>query len=118
MCDDRTDYNRHARGGSRTARAPERGFTLIEVLIALDRRRGAGRRDARDWRRTCTRCRISGAIVGEPPPDMLQPMRVRLRLAPNPDAAAACRRRRPACRDARGRVRKWHDIVITYDVIA
>ena len=35
MCDDRTDYNRHARGGSRTARAPERGFTLIEVLIAL-----------------------------------------------------------------------------------
>ncbi|WP_438820196.1 type II secretion system protein [Burkholderia contaminans] len=34
-CDDRTDYNRHARGGSRTARAPERGFTLIEVLIAL-----------------------------------------------------------------------------------
>ncbi|WP_321910768.1 prepilin-type N-terminal cleavage/methylation domain-containing protein [Burkholderia cepacia] len=34
-CDDRTDYNRHARGGSRTARAPQRGFTLIEVLIAL-----------------------------------------------------------------------------------
>ncbi|MBN3799940.1 YbaB/EbfC family DNA-binding protein, partial [Burkholderia sp. Ac-20392] len=23
-----------------------------------------------------------------PPPDMLQPLRVRLRLAPNPDAAA------------------------------
>ncbi|WP_240690334.1 prepilin-type N-terminal cleavage/methylation domain-containing protein [Burkholderia cepacia] len=35
MCDGRTDYNRHARGGSRTARAPQRGFTLIEVLIAL-----------------------------------------------------------------------------------
>ncbi len=35
MCDDRTDYNRHARGGSRTARAPQRGFTLIEVPIAL-----------------------------------------------------------------------------------
>ncbi|WP_244101770.1 PulJ/GspJ family protein [Burkholderia cepacia] len=35
MCDDRTDYNRHACGGSRTARAPQRGFTLIEVLIAL-----------------------------------------------------------------------------------
>ncbi len=35
MCDDRTDYNRHARGGSRTARTPQRGFTLIEVLIAL-----------------------------------------------------------------------------------
>ncbi|MDN7911533.1 prepilin-type N-terminal cleavage/methylation domain-containing protein [Burkholderia cepacia] len=35
MCDDRTDCNRHARGGSRTARAPQRGFTLIEVLIAL-----------------------------------------------------------------------------------
>ncbi len=35
MCDDRTDYHRHARGGSRPARAPERGFTLIEVLIAL-----------------------------------------------------------------------------------
>ncbi len=34
MCDDRTDYNRHARGGSRTARTPQRGFTLIEVLIA------------------------------------------------------------------------------------
>ncbi len=35
MCDDRTDCNRHARGGSRTARTPQRGFTLIEVLIAL-----------------------------------------------------------------------------------
>ncbi|MDN7611457.1 prepilin-type N-terminal cleavage/methylation domain-containing protein [Burkholderia cepacia] len=35
MCDDRTDYNRHARGGSRTARTPQWGFTLIEVLIAL-----------------------------------------------------------------------------------
>ncbi|WP_233634109.1 prepilin-type N-terminal cleavage/methylation domain-containing protein [Burkholderia cepacia] len=35
MCDGRNDYNRHACGGSRTARAPQRGFTLIEVLIAL-----------------------------------------------------------------------------------
>ncbi|MCA8094057.1 type II secretion system minor pseudopilin GspI [Burkholderia anthina] len=36
MCDDRTDYDdRPTRGGRRAARAPERGFTLIEVLIAL-----------------------------------------------------------------------------------
>ncbi|WP_175840177.1 YbaB/EbfC family DNA-binding protein [Burkholderia arboris] len=31
----------------------------------------------------------AGPLAGPPPPDMLQPLRVRLRLAPNPDAAAA-----------------------------
>ncbi|WP_204356147.1 YbaB/EbfC family DNA-binding protein [Burkholderia sp. JP2-270] len=30
-----------------------------------------------------------GPLAEPPPPDMLQPLRVRLRLAPNPDAAAA-----------------------------
>lgn len=90
MCDDRTDYNRHARGGSRTARAPERGFTLIEVLIALAivavALGAVMRAIAPDVRALsdlgCDRRRA-------PPPDMLQPLRVRLRLAPNPDAAAA-----------------------------
>ncbi|MCA3781914.1 MAG: YbaB/EbfC family DNA-binding protein [Burkholderia sp.] len=31
----------------------------------------------------------AGPLAEPPPPDMLQPLRVRLRLAPNPDAAAA-----------------------------
>ncbi|GAU03912.1 hypothetical protein [Burkholderia stabilis] len=31
----------------------------------------------------------AGGPLAAPPPDMLQPLRVRLRLAPNPDAAAA-----------------------------
>ncbi|KVL62947.1 hypothetical protein WT01_08670 [Burkholderia cepacia] len=31
----------------------------------------------------------AGPLAEAPPPDMLQPLRVRLRLAPNPDAAAA-----------------------------
>ncbi|KVL27093.1 hypothetical protein [Burkholderia sp. MSMB1835] len=31
----------------------------------------------------------AGPLSEPPPPDMLQPLRVRLRLAPNPDAAAA-----------------------------
>ncbi|KGB93768.1 MULTISPECIES: hypothetical protein [Burkholderia] len=31
----------------------------------------------------------AGPLTEPPPPDMLQPLRVRLRLAPNPDAAAA-----------------------------
>ncbi|WP_034185226.1 MULTISPECIES: hypothetical protein [Burkholderia] len=31
----------------------------------------------------------AGPLSESPPPDMLQPLRVRLRLAPNPDAAAA-----------------------------
>ncbi len=30
-----------------------------------------------------------GPLAEPPPPDMLQPLRVRLRLAPNPDVAAA-----------------------------
>ncbi|WP_309138226.1 hypothetical protein [Burkholderia pyrrocinia] len=30
----------------------------------------------------------AGGPLAEPPPDMLQPLRVRMRLAPNPDAAA------------------------------
>ncbi|AOR70404.1 hypothetical protein BBJ41_22880 [Burkholderia stabilis] len=31
----------------------------------------------------------AGPLAEPPPPDMLQPLRVRLRLAPNPDAAAS-----------------------------
>ncbi|MCA8061338.1 hypothetical protein [Burkholderia sp. AU38729] len=86
MCDDRTDYNRHARGGSRTARAPERGFTLIALAIVAVALGAVMRAIAQDVRALsdlgCDRRRA-------PPPDMLQPLRVRLRLAPNPDAAAA-----------------------------
>ncbi|MGK8196798.1 hypothetical protein [Burkholderia cepacia] len=39
--------------------------------------------------RHCGNCSRSAALAELPPPDMLQPLRVRLRLAPNPDAAAA-----------------------------
>ena len=58
----------------------------------------------------------AGPLAEPPPPDMLQPLRVRLRLAPNPDAAAAARF--GGAPDVRARARTWFDIVITYDVIA
>ncbi|WP_260430501.1 hypothetical protein [Burkholderia cepacia] len=60
----------------------------------------------------------AGPLAELPPPDMLQPLRLRLRLAPNPDAPLPRRHRPPACRDARAGMRAWPDIVITYDVIA
>lgn len=103
MCDDKTGYDdRPVRGGASAARGPQTGFTLIEVLIApaIVVRAWIGASG------TVTRVEFAtlvdpnadaalrqlltaGPLAEPPPPDMRQPLRVRLRLTPNPDAPVA-----------------------------
>ncbi|CAB3748869.1 hypothetical protein LMG29660_01027 [Burkholderia puraquae] len=64
MCDDRTDNRCHARVEFASLGDPDADATLRQLLTA-------------------------GPLAEPRLPDMLQPLRVRLRLAANPDAAAA-----------------------------